>query len=118
MLDLRRYILTAISHLSITNTRGIQSQTGRASESSACDHIKPILIKTSYSSSQEILSYFKDVVAKHDLLQFAKLNHRVLGAWWNDEVGKWNIKVQPGDNAEDAFFDTGDVLVNATGVLK
>jgi cation diffusion facilitator CzcD-associated flavoprotein CzcO len=76
------------------------------------------LINSSYSGSPEILGYFKEVVATHGLARFAKLNHRVLGAWWNDESGKWKIKVQPGDSPEDSFFDTGDILINATGVLK
>jgi hypothetical protein len=58
------------------------------------------------------------MVEAHNLSGFAKLEHRVVGAWWNDEVGEWKIKVQPGDNPEDAFYDTGHVLINATGVLK
>lgn len=74
--------------------------------------------ENSYSTSQEILGYFKEIVAKHNLSGFAKLNHRVLGAWWNDDLGEWKIKVQPGDDPHKAFFDTGHILINATGVLK
>lgn len=76
------------------------------------------MILFSYSGSAEILAYFKDVVATYGLGRFAKLNHRVLGAWWNDDSGKWKIKVQPGDNPEESFYDEGDVLINATGVLN
>jgi len=58
------------------------------------------------------------MVEAHNLSGFAKLDHRVVGAWWNDDIGEWKIKVQPSDKPEDAFFDTGHVLINATGVLK
>jgi cation diffusion facilitator CzcD-associated flavoprotein CzcO len=71
-----------------------------------------------YATSQEILGYFKDIVKKHNLEGYVKMNHRVNGAWWNDETGEWKIKVQPGDDPKDAFYDIGDVLINATGVLK
>jgi len=71
-----------------------------------------------YATSPEILGYFKDVVDAHDLGRFAKLNHRVVGAWWNDESGKWRIKVQPNDDEAQSFYDEGDVLINATGVLN
>ncbi len=46
------------------------------------------------------------------------MEHRVQGAWWNDEKGEWKIKIQPGGNPDAAFYDTGDILINATGVLK
>jgi cation diffusion facilitator CzcD-associated flavoprotein CzcO len=72
----------------------------------------------SYSSAQEFLAYFKEIVAKYNLEKFVKLNHRVIGAWWNEETGKWKIKVQPGNELDKAFFDEGDILINATGLLK
>lgn len=71
-----------------------------------------------YSGSAEILDYFKDVVEKHNLSGFAKLNHKVLGAWWSDQTGSWTIKVQRNDDPSDTFYDEGHVLINATGVLK
>ncbi|KAI9375098.1 putative dimethylaniline monooxygenase [Aspergillus egyptiacus] len=71
-----------------------------------------------YAGAPEILGYFKDVVETHNLGRFAKLNHRVVGAWWNEETGKWRIKVQPNDREEESFYDEGDVLINAGGVLN
>lgn len=73
---------------------------------------------SSYATSPEILGYFKDIVETHHLGGFVKLNHRVLGAWWNNEVGEWKIKIQNGDNPNSIFYDTGHILINATGVLK
>jgi cation diffusion facilitator CzcD-associated flavoprotein CzcO len=72
----------------------------------------------SYAGSIEILGYFKDIVTAHNLACFAKLSHRVVGAWWDEELGEWKIKVQPGEDADAAFYDRGDILINASGVLK
>lgn len=73
----------------------------------------------SYATGPEILGYFKDVVEKFNLMEFAKLNHTVVGAWWDDARGQWKVKIQPNDKPEEeAFFDYAHVLVNATGVLK
>ncbi|KAL2837716.1 putative dimethylaniline monooxygenase [Aspergillus pseudoustus] len=72
-----------------------------------------------YAGSEEILEYFKDVVETHDLARFVKLDHSVVGAWWDGGKGKWKVKVQPNrKNEEQAFYDEGDVLINATGVLN
>jgi cation diffusion facilitator CzcD-associated flavoprotein CzcO len=64
------------------------------------------------------LGYFKDIVQKHNLEKYVKRYHRVVGAWWNDDTGKWKLKIQPGDAPENAFYDEGDILISATGVLK
>ena len=71
-----------------------------------------------YATSQEILGYFKEIVAEHNLKGFVKMQHRVVGAWWDEEKGEWRVKIQPGENPEEAFYDTGNILINATGVLK
>jgi cation diffusion facilitator CzcD-associated flavoprotein CzcO len=72
----------------------------------------------SYATSQEILGYFKDIVKKHDLLKFAKLSHPVTGAWWQEETGRWKIRVEPDGDPSAAFYDEGEILINAMGVLK
>ncbi|KAL4937784.1 hypothetical protein BDV06DRAFT_232348 [Aspergillus oleicola] len=79
-------------------------------------HVKPDWSRY-YAGADEILEYFKDAVRVHDLGRFAKLNHRVVGAYWDDEGGKWRLEVQPNDSKE-TFWDEGDVLINATGVLN
>ncbi|KAF2771591.1 putative dimethylaniline monooxygenase [Teratosphaeria nubilosa] len=71
-----------------------------------------------YATAPEILGYFMDVCQKHDLYQFAKMSHTVSGAWWNEEAGKWKIEVQPNGDPAAAFYDEGEILVNATGVLN
>ncbi|KAL3464645.1 putative dimethylaniline monooxygenase [Aspergillus heterothallicus] len=70
-----------------------------------------------YAGSEEILGYFKDVVDTHDLRRFVGLGHCVVGAWWDEERGKWRVKIKPNEDGEE-FYDEGDVLINATGVLN
>lgn len=80
-------------------------------------HSKPDW-KSYYASSPEILGYFKDIVATHKLDEYVKLNHRVKGAWWNEETGKWRMEIQSTLDPSNTFYDEGDVLINATGVLN
>ena len=75
-------------------------------------------MKHSYATSPEILGYFKDVVEKHNLARFAKLGHTVRGAVWNEATSKWTLKIEPNGRPDAAFEDEGDILFNATGVLK
>lgn len=72
----------------------------------------------SYSTSQEILGYFKDIVNAHRMHQYVKLSHSVAGAWWDEETGKWKIKIEPNCGTQEPYFDEGEILINATGVLK
>lgn len=46
------------------------------------------------------------------------MEHKVSGAWWDDDKGEWKIKVEPVGKPDQAFYDTGHILINATGVLK
>lgn len=77
-----------------------------------------VLTRDSYATGGEILEYFKKVVADHGLDGFARLGHKVVGAWWEEEKGQWKVKIEPQGKPEAAFFDYGHCLINATGVLK
>lgn len=57
-------------------------------------------------------------MAEHGLERFAKLNHKVVGAYWDEETSHWKVKVEPDGRPEYTFFDYSDILINATGVLK
>jgi cation diffusion facilitator CzcD-associated flavoprotein CzcO len=72
----------------------------------------------SYATSEEILSYLKTVTKEHNLLEYVKLNHRVVGAWWDDMKGTWRVKIQPEQDLENTFFNEADIVINACGVLK
>ncbi len=58
------------------------------------------------------------MVDKHEMKKYVRLSHAVSGAWWNEEIGKWKIKVTPNGDEDSAFFDEGDILINAMGILK
>lgn len=63
-----------------------------------------------------------------DLRQYIHVNHQVAGCWWNEDKGKWKVKIQivePKKNwssTEPAkvvreFWDEGDLILHATGIL-
>nr|QFR37238.1 flavin-containing monooxygenase [Cyberlindnera americana] len=74
--------------------------------------------KTYYSTGPEILQYFKTVAKEHGLDKDVHLNHKVVGAKWDEASKKWTVQVQRGDDPNDIITDEGEVLINATGVLN
>ncbi|KAJ4247535.1 hypothetical protein NW762_013215 [Fusarium torreyae] len=71
-----------------------------------------------YSSAPEILQYFKDVAEKYDLNKYIRLNHKVVGAFWDEDAQKWHVRIQRGDDPQDVFEDEAHIFVNASGVLN
>jgi len=76
------------------------------------------LLVGSYSGAPEILKYFKGIADNYGLRKYIRLQHKIVGAFWDEQDQQWHVKVQRGDNPEDVFEDKGHVLVNASGVLK
>jgi cation diffusion facilitator CzcD-associated flavoprotein CzcO len=72
----------------------------------------------SYSSAPEILGYFKGIADKCGLRKYIRLNHKVVGAEWNEHDQQWHVKAQRGNNPEDVIEAKGHILINASGVLK
>ncbi|KAJ3549988.1 hypothetical protein NM208_g224 [Fusarium decemcellulare] len=70
-----------------------------------------------YSSAPEILQYFKNVAEKYDLNKYIRLNHRVVGAIWNEDSQKWRVTIMK-EGSEDVIEDEADIFVNASGVLN
>ncbi|KAK5126680.1 hypothetical protein LTR85_009614 [Meristemomyces frigidus] len=68
-----------------------------------------------YATGDEILQYFKRTVAKYDLARDVKCGHRVERAAFDEESGKWNLKVGTKDGS---IEDSCDILVSATGFLS
>ncbi|CAI7674093.1 unnamed protein product [Penicillium viridicatum] len=71
-----------------------------------------------YSGAPEILEYFKGIADNYGLRKYIRLEHRVVGAFWDELDQQWHVKIQKGDNPEDVFEDKGHVLINASGVLN
>ena len=69
-----------------------------------------------YSSSTEIWQYFKDIATTYDLEKYVKLNTSVESATWNEETGKWDLKILGSDGTR--FEDSCEILVNGSGVLN
>ena len=53
---------------------------------------------------------------KYGADRFIKLEHRVVGAAWNQEEGKWHVQVERPDGT--TFEDTSDLIVSARGNLN
>lgn len=49
--------------------------------------------------------------------KYVKLEHKVVSAIWNEELGQWALKIE---RLQDGTIieDFADVLVNASGILK
>lgn len=70
-----------------------------------------------YSYSEEIWQYFRDLVDQFDLMKYMKLSHEIVGAYWDDEKGMWDIKIKNIITGV-TFTDTCDVFINGGGILK
>ncbi|GLA44014.1 hypothetical protein AnigIFM63309_002275 [Aspergillus niger] len=71
-----------------------------------------------YSSAPEILKYFKGIADDYGLRKYIRLDHRVVGASWDEDSEQWHVKIQRGDNPANVFEDRCHILVNASGVLN
>lgn len=68
-----------------------------------------------YPRGPEIHAYIKRTVGKYDLQKHVELKSKVLESIWDDEAGKWKIKVDVNGAVKE---DDADILVNGTGFLK
>ncbi|TKX18371.1 flavin-binding monooxygenase-like protein 7 [Elsinoe australis] len=68
-----------------------------------------------YASGAEILAYFRRTVRKYGLDRDVRTGCRVEEARWDEEGGRWKVKVRGKDGV---FEDEADVLVSATGFLS
>jgi len=69
-----------------------------------------------YAPGAEIRNYIEDVVSKNDLMKYIKLEHELVAARWEDETGKWLLKIR--SHGTNEIEDTADVLLLATGILN
>jgi cation diffusion facilitator CzcD-associated flavoprotein CzcO len=57
----------------------------------------------------------KRTAKKYDIERYVKYKHLIQHAQWNEEEGKWKLKVEHNGTV---FDDTCDIFINAGGVLK
>jgi len=67
-----------------------------------------------YSSGEEIEEYIKSTVRKWNLDRDIQLNTKVVGAVWDENVGRWNLTVEHNGQQRS---DSCDILISAQGVL-
>ena len=46
-----------------------------------------------------------------------KLNHEVVGAYWDDDEGQWSIRIKDLLSGT-TFIDYADIFINGSGLLK
>ncbi|KAF2151574.1 FAD/NAD(P)-binding domain-containing protein [Myriangium duriaei CBS 260.36] len=67
-----------------------------------------------YASGGDILNYIKATVRKWSLDQDLHLSTKVIGAWWQEEFGKWKVTVEHQGQQRDEYCN---ILISAQGVL-
>ncbi|CAJ2500396.1 Uu.00g032490.m01.CDS01 [Anthostomella pinea] len=68
-----------------------------------------------YVGQQEILAYIKRTTEKYGLNKNLQLNTKILETIWDEDSGKWKIKLEHDGKVME---DEADVLINATGFLN
>jgi cation diffusion facilitator CzcD-associated flavoprotein CzcO len=71
-----------------------------------------------YSGAQEIFDYFKWVAESNGLIKYAKFDHQIVGAEWQEAEGRWKIDVMRNSDPNDTFEDYADFFINGGGVLN
>lgn len=71
----------------------------------------------SFAGGAEILKYFQDTATKFDLNKYIELKHKVTGAVWDEDEGKWTVTVENQETGK-VFEDYGHFLINGSGFLK
>ncbi|KAK5000891.1 hypothetical protein LTR66_000308 [Elasticomyces elasticus] len=70
-----------------------------------------------YVGAVELFEYFKGRAVAYGVDEFVRLQHRVVGCDWDDQQGKWFVKVED-LSSETTFVDSTEVVINACGFLK
>jgi cation diffusion facilitator CzcD-associated flavoprotein CzcO len=68
-----------------------------------------------YAGGAEIWRYIKDTTVQYRLDEKVKFNSRVTETIWNEETGKWDIKIQSEGRT---ITDSADILINGSGFLN
>jgi hypothetical protein len=74
-----------------------------------------------FSYSPDIWKYLDKVCETFGLRKYMNFNTQVVESRWNEEKGKWIVKIQrskPGSDKVEEFEDDCDLLLYATGILN
>ena len=64
-----------------------------------------------YPSQPELRSYLRKVAASYGVLRDIRFGHEVLGAWWEDQAGRWRITTSRGEFSARYLIDGTGALV-------
>ncbi|EWY79376.1 hypothetical protein FOYG_17454 [Fusarium oxysporum NRRL 32931] len=71
-----------------------------------------------YTGSQDIYKYLKEVAEQHNLGQYIKLSHKIIGAKWIEERKKWQIQITKDGEQGEPFIEEFDIFINASGAYN
>lgn len=67
-----------------------------------------------YSSGEAIHGYIKRTAEKWNLTRDVQLNTQVVGAYWQEDTGKWKVTVEHAGQRRDEYCD---ILISSQGNL-
>ncbi|KZT22659.1 FAD/NAD-binding domain-containing protein [Neolentinus lepideus HHB14362 ss-1] len=77
-----------------------------------------------YAPGPEIRQYLERVANKYKVNKYIKLEHELVGAYWEDAEGKWRLRIKrpspnstPENRQLEEFEDRADVLFTGLGLL-
>ncbi|KAI6781274.1 putative sterigmatocystin biosynthesis monooxygenase-like protein [Emericellopsis cladophorae] len=70
-----------------------------------------------YPPAKEIFAYFDGFADKYGLKQYIKTEHQVIGSYWNNQRGGYDVKVKDLKTGT-VVHDHCDILINASGILN
>ena len=70
-----------------------------------------------YASGKEIFAYFDSFAEKYHLKDYIKTQHQVVGAYWNNDSERYDVKIRDLKRGQD-FSQYCDILINASGFVN
>jgi cation diffusion facilitator CzcD-associated flavoprotein CzcO len=70
-----------------------------------------------FATADEIKEYLCRVCEEENMMDTIKTRHQVMGAWWDEARGLWELSVKNLATGEE-FRDRANFIVDASGILK
>ncbi|KAK7752722.1 hypothetical protein SLS62_005274 [Diatrype stigma] len=70
-----------------------------------------------FSPAEEIERYLDTICEEEHMLDSIKLRHKVVGAWWDESRGLWDISIVNLETGEE-FRDEANFIVDGSGILN
>ncbi len=70
-----------------------------------------------FSPAEEIEQYLNTIYEKERMQDSIKTRHQVVGAWWDESQGLWDISIVNIETGEE-FRDQANFIIDGSGILK